>query len=481
MKKAILPALMLLWASGAYAQQPDGRPLSLDEAMRMTLTENPEIKALGYEREAAVQQKKAAAGLRAPKIDVAAAYSYMGKDIDVDFNALKPGASKLAGDILGPLVTGGVLPPSILGEAQALMGADWAMTLQERQFGTVGGTVTLPVFTGGKINAANNAARLQIDEVDERGAQTRNALVSQLTERYFGLALALQVVEVRKQVLEGMEVHLEDAKALEANGIIARGERLYAEMHVAEAQQEYIKAKLQVETLRSALNNTLNTDEVFVPVTSMFLLREIEPVDHFKALAANNNPIIRQVGLKHDLAKEGVRLQRADFMPQVALMGGGSFYNYKVSKMLPRWAVGAGIKLSIFDGLSREHKFTAAKRQVQQVAALGDKADKDISVLIEKLYNEMRTYNDQMPSIDAAMEFATEYLRIKDAAFREGMAPASDVVDAELNLARIRTERLQAAYYYDLMLARLLEAAGVSGDLAQYSKRLTAYPVRFDQ
>ena len=129
-----------------------------------------------------------------------------------------------------------------------------------------------------------------------------------------------------------------------------------------------------------------------------------------------------------------------------------------------------------------EELISAGKVRVNgAVAALGDKADKDISVLIEKLYNEMRTYNDQMPSIDAAMEFATEYLRIKDAAFREGMAPASDVVDAELNLARIRTERLQAAYYYDLMLARLLEAAGVSGDLAQYSKRLTAYPVRFDQ
>ena len=481
MKKAILLAPLLLLVTASAQAQQDGRPLSFDEAIRMTLTDNPEIKALEYERQAAVQQKKAAAGLRSPRIELNAAYAYMGQDIDVDFNHLKPGASQLAGSILGPLVSGGILPPSILAEAQALMGADWAMTLQERQFGTVGGTVTLPVFTGGKINAANNAARLQIDEVDEKGVQTRGALISELTERYFGLALAIQVAAVRKQVLDGMETHLEDAKALEANGMIARSERLYAEMYVADARQEYIKAQLQVETLRSALSNTLGSDQHYMPVTSMFMLREIEPLSHFQTLAAEQNPIIRQVDIKHDLAQEGVRLQRANFMPQVALMGGGSFYNYKVTNMLPRWAVGAGITLNLFDGLNREHKFTAAKHQMRQVAALGEKANNDIAVLIEKLYNEMRTYHDQMPSIDTAVMFATEYLRIKDAAFREGMAPASDVVDAELNLAQKRTERLQAAYYYDLMLARLLEAAGASAELDQYSKRLTAYPVRFEQ
>ncbi len=101
----------------------------------------------------------------------------------------------------------------------------------------------MPVYTGGKINAANNAAKIKIEETKEQGIQTRNALISELTERYYGLSLALQVVEVRRQVLEGMQHHLEDAKALEANGIIAKSERLYAEMHVAEAEREYLAAQ----------------------------------------------------------------------------------------------------------------------------------------------------------------------------------------------------------------------------------------------
>ena len=88
-----------------------------------------------------------------------------------------------------------------------------------------------------------------------------------------------------------------------------------------------------------------------------------------------------------------------------------------------------------------------------------NKAGKDISVLVEKLYNQMMNYRNQMTSIDASLAFAEEYLRMKNAAFLEGMSSSTDLIDAELNLAGVRTERLQAAYNFDLLLAQLLESA----------------------
>ena len=47
-------------------------------------------------------------------------------------------------------------------------------------------------------------------------------------------------------------------------------------------------------------------------------------------------------------------------------------------------------------------------------------------------------------------------------------------------LAGIRTERLQAAYNYDLLLARLLEAAGISDEYPSYARRNDAHAVLFD-
>ena len=53
--------------------------------------------------------------------------------------------------------------------------------------------------------------------------------------------------------------------------------------------------------------------------------------------------------------------------------------------------------------------------------------------------------------------------------------------DAELNLAGVRTERLQAAYNFDLLLAQLLEAAGISDEFSAYARRADARPILFDK
>ncbi len=345
----------------------------------------------------------------------------------------------------------------------------------------MGGEVTVPLYLGGKINAANRAARINQQTAEAAGDQTRNALVSELVERYFGLALAAQVVEVRQQVVDGVRSHLRDAIALEKNGMIAYSERLYVEFKMAEAERELENAKLQLQTISSALNNTLGTEGGFRPVTSMFVLTRLEDAQYYKMLAADHNPLLAQVELKRRLAEEGAKAQRSDFLPQVVAMGGASFYNYQVTGILPRWAVGVGVNLKIFDGLNREYKYSAARQTVRRVDALRDKASEDISVLVEKLYNQLNNYANQIVSIDSSIAFAEEYLKVKNAAFLEGMSSSSDLIDAELNLAKVRTERMQAAFNYDLTLAQLLEAAGISDEFTTYIRRPDARRIAFEQ
>ena len=73
--------------------------LSLDEAIAVTLTENPAMKAAEFEEKAAMQERRAAIGLRMPKINVTGAYAYLGKDIGFDFNEMKGPAKNLAGQL----------------------------------------------------------------------------------------------------------------------------------------------------------------------------------------------------------------------------------------------------------------------------------------------------------------------------------------------------------------------------------------------
>ena len=486
MKIAVKIAFMAAATIPAAASaQEAGRMLSLDEAVAVTLTENPALKAAAYEERAAQQQRRAAIGLRMPQINVTGAYAYMAKDIGFDFNDLKGPVKEGVAGGLTALVQNGLIPadkiPTLQGLLNPMMDADWFLKVQDQSLGFVGGEVTVPIWMGGKINAANRAARINEKTAVAQGNQTRNALISELVERYFGLALATQVVAVRQQVVDGVRRHLEDARALERNGMIAQTERLYVEFKMAEAERELANAKLQAETIASALSNTLGRESDWRPVTAMFLLAKVEDLAYYQDLAQARNPLLSQVSLKRELAQEGVRAQRADFLPQVAAIGGCSFYNYQVAGLVPRWAVGVGVNIKIFDGLNREYKYSAAKQTVRRVGELQNKAGKDIAVLVEKLYNQMMNYHNQMTSIDASLKFAEEYLRMKNAAFLEGMSSSSDLIDAELNLAGVRTERLQAAYNYDLLLARLLEAAGISDEFSAYARRADARPILFDK
>ena len=480
MKKVTLVMLALTAVMQLPAQE-QGRTLSLEEALEMTLSDNPAIRAAEFNRRAAQQERRAAIGLRMPQIGITGSYAYLGKDIEIDLNNMKTPVQNLAGQIL----QSGMIPsdyiPSISQMLSGAMAASWALPLQDRSLGFVGGDVTVPLWMGGKINAANRAARINEQTARSQGIQQRNALVSELVERYYGLALARQVVVVRQQVVDGVRKHLEDAAALEAQGMISRSEKLYVEFKMSEAERDLQNAQSQVETIAAALNSTIGQTDDYQPVTAMFILERIEPLDHFRTLAAERNPLLDQVDQKRRLAYEGVRAQRSSFLPQVVAMGGMSFYDYQVSKVLPRWAVGVGVNFKLFDGLNREYKYSAAKQTARRVSELQNKAGKDISVLVEKLYNQMMNYRNQMTSIDASLAFAEEYLRMKNAAFLEGMSSSSDLIDAELNLAGVRTERLQAAYNYDLLLAQLLEAAGISDEFPAYARRNDAQPVFFDK
>ena len=480
MKKVTLVMLALTAVMQLPAQE-QGRTLSLEEALEMTLSDNPAIRAAEFNRRAAQQERRAAIGLRMPQIGITGSYAYLGKDIEIDLNNMKTPVQNLAGQIL----QSGMIPsdyiPSISQMLSGAMAASWALPLQDRSLGFVGGDVTVPLWMGGKINAANRAARINEQTARSQGIQQRNALVSELVERYYGLALARQVVVVRQQVVDGVRKHLEDAAALEAQGMISRSEKLYVEFKMSEAERDLQNAQSQVETIAAALNSTIGQTDDYQPVTAMFILERIEPLDHFRTLAAERNPLLDQVDQKRRLAYEGVRAQRSSFLPQVVAMGGMSFYDYQVSKVLPRWAVGVGVNFKLFDGLNREYKYSAAKQTVRRVEALQDKAGNDISVLVEKLYNQIENYRTQMASIEASLAFAEEYLKTKNAAFLEGMSSSTDLIDAELNLAKVKTERIEAAYRYDVSLAKLLEAAGISDEFTAYMRRQDARRITFEK
>jgi outer membrane protein TolC len=66
------------------------------------------------------------------------------------------------------------------------------------------------------------------------------------------------------------------------------------------------------------------------------------------------------------------------------------------------------------------------------------------------------------------IDFATSYYESLLDGYREGVVSTSELMDAHVALAASKVEHLNALYDYKLSMARLLEASGMSADIAGY-------------
>ena len=424
--------------------------LTFDDALSLGMERNPAIVASGYAEQAAHRERQAAIGLFMPQISIKGAYTHFNKDIKIDFNRMVSSLSP------------------ILGRDLTALGLDFSYPLQRRNTAFLGGDVVVPIFAGGKVWIANKAAKINEERTAEQSRQVRAALTVEIVERYFGVELARQVVAIREEALMAVEHHLRDVALLEKEGMAVESERFYVEYRMAEAVRDLQRAQLQLKTAQEALQTSLGAEGVVSPSTPMFLLSQIEALDYFQALAKMRNAQLAEVDKMRELARANLRLHYADLFPEVVAMGGMVFCDHQLSSLVPRMAVGVGLNFKLFDGLNREYKTSAARLQLRRVEALERDAEQDILLLVEKLYNEVQTVLATVPAVKRSERFAEEFLRAKRNAFREGMATATDVVDAALNLSHARLERVQAAYEFDVALARLLEASGVADRFSEY-------------
>lgn len=462
--------------SQLYAQQPtDTLKLNLQQSIELLVSQNPAVKAANEAYQQKEYELQAAHGLYLPQVGVSATFGITSKPVTLDLSPvgdaleglyqLSAGQTQLIG-ALNPAITATPQYQQLLLGAQqglaAVSNAEWEKVLLEDKLGKVSADLKWPIFTGGKIMAANKAAKASANEMSERARMVTNSEITTLVQRYYGLQLFMEVAKVRKTVLEGMHKHLENARKMEANGMISEAERLHAEVAYAQADKEYKKAVKDVELMQTALKSTLNITSPVLPTSSMSIVKTVMPLESYIEMARQNNPVFGQLEQKKLMANQAITKERSAYLPDIAVMGSYDIYRYNMSDLTPDWYVGVGLKMNIFDGLAKHNKIQAAKIQRKQVETAEEKIALDITTGITKVYQQMEQAVEQYQSGEVSLKFALEYLRIREKGFSEGFATSTDVVDANMNLSKVRVEQLKSVYEYNVALAALMELAGTS-------------------
>lgn len=433
----------LLAALPAWADPPPGTSLALSfaDARARMLAGNETARAADEDVAERHEERSAAKGFYWPRVELHAQATHLNDDVILDLDPIR--------DVINGLHR---LPATLLPSFES--------TFQKQDFWLTSLTVTWPLYTGGKVQAANKAAALQVTDAEQTRRQTTGALSSELVRRYFALRLALRARDVRASVLAGLDTHLSHATALEREGQIARVERLHAEVARRDAERQVRSADHDVALARTALASLLASDAPVDPATGLFMASRIEPLDAFIARAMENHPGLARLEAQRGRAAQAVRAEKASWLPTVAAFGMRELHTDDLTLVSPTWAVGVAATITLFDGMQRGHRVGAARSQERKVDLLRDRARRDIATLVEQKYRSMEKARDEFESLDETLELASEVVRARSRAFEEGMGTSLEVVDARLAVQGLKLQRLAAAYVYDIALAELLEAAG---------------------
>jgi outer membrane protein TolC len=447
--------------------------MSLSTAVDKALAANHDLLAKTKHIEFLQAEKKEALTHYFPRIDFAGSYTRLNSPIDLNLDALRgllislQTENKLADIDLQMLVSRGYALTdaertvyasqieSALDSAVPSMNIHfldqdvWRATLEFVQ----------PIWMGGKIQALNRGADLQYQEGVEEFLISQETVKEETCRIYLTAKLLEDVVTVNKQAEEGIAGHLKQAAGLYNSGLIAKSQLLRAKVAFSEAGKNRKNAEDNLRTARSVLANLVKADDPDALVLTMPLPfpPSASSREQVKSSLLAGNRTLKMLDIKQELVKTKKRGDLAAYLPQIFAFGRYELYKGDLSFMDPHWAVGVGLKLNVFSSGEKYFKLAADEKLRQEV----EEKKKDVEDLLGKasdqLYYTADSRKNTIDSFPARLEEAEENLKLAASRFSSGLGISLEVVDANLILEKIRTERAQAIYEYNISWLKIHE------------------------
>lgn len=331
---------------------------------------------------------------------------------------------------------------------------------------------TFPIYTGGRIDAAQDRAAAAVRQAEAERDLVRQSTEVQLVRAYFGQLLAERVLQVRRDVRSGLEQHVEHADALEQQGFATTAQRLQAVVARDQAARDLVRATNELETARATLATLLHVQGAVDTTTTLFVIsRPLADVEEFRRTAAQQHPQLSRLQALRDQTVAGVQAQRATFKPEAFLFGQYDLFKRQALLSDPDWVFGVGLRYSLLSSSGRRERLRAARQQQGQVEASLRDAAQQLDIGVTRAWNGVDTARQQFLLLDSAIDHAQENLRLQDLSFREGEATSLDVIDAQLALGRVQVERALAAYQFAVSLVELLDVSGRAGQFGDYVRQ----------
>jgi outer membrane protein len=330
-------------------------------------------------------------------------------------------------------------------------------------------SVTQPIFTGFSILRQYDIANLGLDAAEIKEKLVRQDIILEAKTAYFMLLKAQKLRKIAEQTVIQINAQKNVAENFYQVGMSPLNDLLQAQVELANAKQELIVAKNNMENAESDFNTLLRR-----PINTPVAVEDIldyspfkKDLDYCLAQADKNRLEIKIADLDVEIAEKELQLTKKDYYPSINLEGNyfrhGTEWDVNGGTGIfdPRgWNILAVAKWNFFEWGRTSYGVNEKKSRLSQSQFRKDEILDNIQQEVKKAFLRTQEAEKAIITVEKAIEQAKENFRINQERYKEQMATSTDVLDAQTLLSKTMTNYYNALYAYKISKAALYRAMG---------------------
>ena len=489
-------AILALPALAQYkdaAPEPDGDKvvLSLEDALKIALSENTSVKVADMEIQRQEYAKKGSYAALFPQVNAQGSYSYalkkqkvyFGSDKQDDDEGGSSGGGGMAGmmaSLMNPIMyyieqlyagTGVPFVPYVDPDAgqQGGGGSSEPMEMGRTHSVTFGLSAQMPV-----VNFQLwESLRLSGDQVElavEQARESRLGTVASVKQAYYAILFAKETYNVYNSVFENA---VENYKLTEMRYNAARASEMdltRAKASLAAAIPNLYNAENAVELALWQLKAVMGVDlERNIDVAGTledYADQMFSDIAEGEQASLDGNTTLRQLAQQAEMMARQIRMQQYAYLPTLAMTFSYSYltqsdiFNLSQWKWFPSSTIGLSLSIPIFSGGQRYHAIKQTRIQADELDLQRQNTERQLRIGIRQSLGTMDT---AMRSYDASKEALVSAEKAYDIAVRSyqlGKSTLTDLNNTELTLTQSRLAVSQAIYNFVIAKAGLEQTLG---------------------
>ena len=317
-----------------------------------------------------------------------------------------------------------------------------------------------PLYTGGRVLETIRMAQSRQVVAAQQAEVVKNAVCYQTDIQYWNTVARQEIVGVATDFRNSMSSLVKTIRERVDAGLVDPQDLLMAEVQLNEAEYRLLQAKSNFETGRMALNSIIGLE-----LSNPTMIEENVPLllveDSVLRGNGSNRPEIRMAEEQVRMAESALRLNDAQYKPQVYVGVDGSYsspgYNFRTD-MDPNYVAYAKVSIPVFEWGKRRSEKRASRGQVGMASDQLNRVKDNVALEVQTARLNLLQALEQVKLTGNSLEKAKENETKALERYGEGKTSILEVIDAQtyrensqLNYVQAKTEA--QSYYSGLIKA----------------------------